>query len=232
MTTPIRVRAGGRLSLTNCWIRVNVTDDGVGMIGKAGRVELTHVVVDGSGFAGAPVGVTLAGGGRVAFSEFVGTTQNVRVERGAATIEWNYVHDAKARTISGDAHSYGFTVSAGGPVTIAHNWVDMSRAEGIGTGISVVSDTGPIDGVRIEGNTLLPGGSYSLYVRTDGYCRCGGVANVRVLDNHWYADATHPWAGRYGVHAVNDDDSVTAWSGNVLTRDSATVPVTFGDTRP
>ncbi|GAA2638323.1 hypothetical protein GCM10010399_84570 [Dactylosporangium fulvum] len=224
VTRQIRVEASGRLSLTNCWIRVNVGDDGTGMIGKAGRIELNHVLVDGSGSSGETLPVILAGGGKVTFSEFIGTTQNISV-RGPAEIEWNHIHAPKGSTSGRDTRSYGLSVLSGGPVTIAHNSIDVTGAEGLGTVLNVVSDFGPIDQVRITDNTFMPGGSYAVYVRTDGYCRCGGVRNVQVIGNRWYGDADHRWGGIYGAFSVNDPASITAWSGNTLTKAGGAQPV-------
>ncbi|MER7003795.1 hypothetical protein ABT297_12230 [Dactylosporangium sp. NPDC000555] len=231
VTRQIRVEATGRLSLTNCWIRVNVGDDGTGMIGKGGQIELNHVLVDGSGTTGETLPVIIAGTGKITFSEFTGTTQNISV-RGSAQIEWNHIHTPKVSTSGRDTRSFGLSVLSGGPVTIAHNWIDMTGAEGLGTVLNVVSDFGPIDQVRIADNTFRPGGSYALYVRTDGYCRCGGVRNVQVTGNRWYGDADHRWGGIYGAFSVNDPASVTAWSGNTLTRAGGGQPVPLPGDNP
>src|SRR6266511_2755687 len=139
-----------------------------------------------------------------------------------------------AVVIEGGAHSDGIEIyygkrENGAPATGPHifvlnNYVDMGDAEGANSSINVTNDFGPIDGVRIEGNTMLPGGNYALYIRSDGYCGCGGRdRDTEVVNNRWFADAVNRWGGYYGTHSYQPAVGVTAWSGNVLTRASGQV---------
>jgi hypothetical protein len=227
VSSQIRVAAGGQLTLTNCWVKVNVGDDGTGMIGGPGRIDLTHVLLDAS--TGAETLPLRFGGG---FSEII-STGGIQVRGAAAhpvTIEWNTVH----APVGNPAHVSGVSVSGGaGPVLIAHNLIDLAGLDGAAGSVQIVTDDGPIDGVRVEGNTFRPGGPYALYVRTDGSCGCGGVQNVVVRDNRWFADAGHRWGGLYGAFSVSDDAGVTTWSGNTLTRpDSSTVALPASNSQP
>ncbi len=83
-------------------------------------------------------------------------------------------------------------------------------------------------------NTFMPAGSYSLYVRSDGYCDCGTAHDVDVTGNRWYGSADSPWGGWYGLWAIDDMSAIRLWSENTLTELDAPgqVPVTLDETQP
>ena len=121
----------------------------------------------------------------------------------------------------------------GGPKLIANNYISIEGSEGGTSSINLTADFGTIDGVTITDNNFLPGGGYALYVRTDGYCGCGTIRNVRVTGNRWIASNGNRWGGFYGAWSINTPSSITSWSGNTLTRTTGqVVPVTQTNTQP
>lgn len=221
----IRVNAGGHLSLTNCWIKVNVSDAGYGMIGKAGRIDLKHVLIDGSSYGDYTFPVIVEGGGSITYSEFVGNTDNARLSSNTR-FEWNYVHDAKTRTSSGISHSDGIEVyygarEDGAPATgphifIRNNYLEPTGAEGESGVINITNDFGPIDGVLVEGNTIMQF-NMGLYLRGDGYCGCGGaLKNIQVVNNRFFGKHEFYSTGYNSVVSYQPETGVTQWSGNTF----------------
>ena len=237
VTRPIRIDPSStvRITFTNCKIAVSNSDAGYGMIGKGGTLTFIHCLIDGTEYGDYTFPLILEGPGTqtVRFTEFVGNTDNVRSGSGF-DFQWNYIHDPKRSTATGGAHSDGIEVYyGGGQKTIAHNYISMDGAEGGTSSVNLTADFGTIDGVTISDNNFLPGGGYSLYVRTDGYCGCGTIRNVSVSGNRWFASSNLRWGGFYGVWSINDQSAIANWSGNILFRtNGVTVPVTLSSTQP
>lgn len=230
VTKQIRVNAGGSLSLNNCWIKVNVADSGYGMIGKSGRININHSLIDGSAFNNYTFPLILEGGGVVSYNEFIGNTDNVRLSSNT-TFEWNYIHNPK-RSSGGDAHSDGVELYYGarqsgspaiGPhIFVRNNYIDINGSVGTSGGINVTNDFGPIDGVRIEGNTIMPG-NIDLYLRGDGYCGCGGnLKDIEVINNRFVADHEFYPGGYNQVVSYQPEAGVTIWQGNTFIGPSGT----------
>jgi hypothetical protein len=247
ITQQIQVAASGDLTLDNCWIKVNVADAGYGMIGKAGRITITHSLIDGTGFQGYTFPLILEGGGRVAFSEFIGNTDNMRMSS-SDTFEWNWIHQPKTLAQCGTntdckaAHSDGVEVYYGarpagvtGPhIFVENNYIDIGGAAGENSSVNVTNDFGPIDGVRVKGNTFMPGGGYSLYLRGDGYCACGGpLQNIEIQNNRWFNNSVSLYGGYYGTRSYTPEAGVTDWSGNTFTRYTGeTIALTLANYQP
>lgn len=223
VSSPIRVNAGASLSLSNCWIKVNVADAGDGMIGKAGRIQITHSLIDGTAFNDYTFPLILEGGGAVTYSEFIGGTDNVRLSSNTL-FQWNYVHKPKMHAAS--AHSDGVEIyygarQAGSPAIDAHikvlnNYIDIGGSAGTSGGINVTNDFGPVDGVRIEGNTIMPG-NIDLYLRGDGACGCGGnLKNIEVVNNRFVASHEFYRQGYNQVVSYEPESGITLWRDNVF----------------
>ena len=219
------------LTFTNCKILVNVSDLSYGMIGKGGTLNFIHCLIDGSAEPDQDWPLILEGpAATVKFSEFVHNTDNARLDT-AVDFEWNYIHDFKTVTTSGAGHSDGVEVYFGGNSTIAHNVISLGDAEG-GTGnVNVTNDFGRIANIVIDDNVFMPGGSASVYVRSDGACKCGAIKNVQVTNNRWYASTTYKWGGFYLAWSINNSTSITGWSGNTLTRADGVTVVTVDSTQ-
>jgi hypothetical protein len=210
------------------------------LLAQGGTVRADHIFVDGALNGNEPA-IVIEGGGWIRLSEIINVANPIRIGSNTRA-EWNYLHAFPTQTSEGGAHSDGIEVyyaarPAGfvGPhVFVSNNYITMGNAEG-GTGsINVTNDFGPVDGVRIEGNTMLPGGTYALYLRGDGYCGCGGDnRNIEVVNNRWFGDAQRRWGGYYGTHSYNPPRGVTVWSGNTLRKaDGTTVTIPLGDAQP
>jgi hypothetical protein len=227
------------LTLRNVKFRAAATYQ---VIARGGTVHADHVFVDGALNSNEPA-VVIEGGGWIRYSELVNVANPIRLGSNSRA-EWNYLHSFPTSTAEGGAHSDGIEIYYGarengapatGPHIFAlHNYIDMGKAEGANSSINVTNDFGPVDGVRIEGNTLLPGGNYALYLRSDGYCGCGGNnRDIEVVNNRWFADAANRWGGYYGTHSYQPAVGVTVWSGNTLTRTSGqVVGITLGNGQP
>ena len=249
VTKAIRVapKSHVKLSFTNCKFVVASANSTWGMVGKGGELRFLHCLFDGTAFDESTYPVIIEGGGSVKFSEFTGNTDNVRLAS-HTRFEWNYIHNSKSKTVSGESHSDGVEIYYGARsgrdasalpptkphVFVQHNYIDLQGAEGATGAVNITSDFGPIDGVRVHDNTFMPAGSYSLYVRSDGYCDCGTAHDVDVTGNRWYGSADSPWGGWYGLWAIDDMSAIRLWSENTLTELDAPgqVPVTLDETQP
>jgi len=190
-------------------------DDYMSLQVLGGRIEVDHSLFDGSNGGAQPVLMIEAGGGSVRFNEFVNDTDYIRLGSDV-TVEWNYLHQALKSTATADAHSDGIEVYGGGKLVISNNYIDIVGAEGQTGAINLTNDFSTIDGVRVEGNTLM-GGTYSLYIRGDGNCHCGGDnRNIEVIDNRWIGTSTNRFGGIYGTHSYEPPVGVTNWAGNTL----------------
>jgi hypothetical protein len=234
VTSPIRVSAGATLELNNCWIQVSVSDANYGMVGKSGRIDITHSLIDGTGNSNYTFPLILEGGGEVTFSEFIGGTDNVRLSSGTL-FEWNYIHDAKSQSTE-PAHSDGIEIYYGARkegdtedsahIRVLNNYVDIGGSSGASGGINLTNDFGPIDGVLIEGNTIMPG-NIGLYLRGDGYCGCGGpLKNIQVLNNRFVSLHEFYSDGYNQVVSYQPETGVTKWSGNKFIGPNG-IPVDF-----
>jgi hypothetical protein len=236
-----------KLTFTNCKIVVDTDDAGYGMIGKGGYLVFEHCLVDGSSFNDVTFPLIIEGGGSVTFCEFRGNTDNARLSSNTS-FRWNYIHTPKTNSAN-PAHADGIEIyygareadSQGRPapaapaphIVVENNYIDVGGAAGENASLNITSDFGPVDGVLVRGNTFLPGGNYAFYVRSDGYCGCGTASNVQVHNNRWFGDAHNVWGGYYGTHSVNLMSSVTAWSGNTLTKlNQDAIPLTLAESQP
>lgn len=50
---------------------------------------------------------------------------------------------------------------------------------------------------------------------------------MQVVDNRFTADAQHKWGGMFGAYTINDQASISAWSGNTLAKLGGGKPVTL-----
>jgi hypothetical protein len=242
VTSQIRVNAGANVTFTNCKFVVNVADSGYGMLGKAGYITCIHCLFDGTSFGNYTFGIIAEGGGLIRYGEFVGLSDNIRLGS-RTTVEWNWIHAPKTSTAE-PAHGDGLEVYYGarpagwvGPhIIVANNYFDIYGVAGENSSLNVTNDFGPIDGVRIEGNTFMPGGNYSLYLRGDGYCSCGGpLQNIEVVNNRWFSRPDRPYGGLYGTrsYVASRDGNVTNWSGNTFTGlNGNTIPLTIDNYQP
>jgi hypothetical protein len=229
----LRVNRGATLNLTNCWIKVNTYDAGYGMIGKAGTINLNHVLVDGTGFDDVVFPVIFEGGGSSLLSEYRGNSDNARIDSDV-DFEWNWIHDPKTRTATGGAHSDGVEVYYGSGWRVSNNFIDIGGAEGQNSCINVTNDFGPVHNGVVSGNTCLSGGNVSFYFRGDGYCGCGGpLANIVVTLNRLFAGADGEWGGYYGTHSYKPAQGITLWQGNTLRKSNgAVVAIPLGEWQP
>jgi hypothetical protein len=223
VTKQIRVEVGGHLSLNNCWIKVNVGDASYGMVGKKGEIDISHSLIDSTGIGTYVFPLIIEGGGNVTYSEFIGGTDNARLSSNTR-FEWNYIHNPKVN--AKDAHSDGIEIyygaregnapSTGPHILILNNYIDIGTAAGAAGDINLTNDFGPIDGVRIEGNTLMPG-NINLYLRGDGYCQCGGnLRNIEVINNRFFASHAFYPDGYNQVVSYKPATGVTRWEGNTF----------------
>ncbi len=221
-----------KLILRNSVIRGNGE---AGLLAQGGRVEAEHLLLDGIRQGNEP-GIVIEGGGFIRYSESKNLCNPIRVGS-ATTVEYNLLHNFKFAPYS-ECHSDGVEVyygarENGAPATGPHiilknNFINIRTNDESETGnINITNDFGKIDGVRAEGNTFLPGGSYTLYLRSDGYCGCGGNnENIEIVNNRWFASVANPSGGFYGTHSYKPPVGVTQWTGNTLTRtDGQIVPV-------
>lgn len=235
------------VTFRNCKFRIAATQM---VLGQGGRLTIEHSLFDGA-LTGNEPALVMEGGGVVRFSEFINDTDHIRLGSNG-TAEWNYIHQPMPVTAEGNAHGDGIEVyygarENGAPATGPHifvrnNFIAIGGAEGANSAINVTNDFGKIDGVRIEGNTLVAGGGYSLYLRSDGYCGCGGNnANIEVLNNRWFGVNPNTvgdggggwWGGYYGAYSYQPAVGVTAWSGNVLRRpDGTSVTLSLDSAQP
>jgi hypothetical protein len=212
------------------------------VIARGGTVHADHLFVDGALNSNEPA-IVIEGGGWIRYSELINVANPIRLGSNGRA-EWNYLHAFPTTTAEGGAHSDGIEIyygarESGAPATgphifALHNYIDMGRAEGANSSINVTNDFGPVDGVRIEGNTMMPGGNYALYLRGDGYCGCGGNnRDIEVVNNRWFANAADRWGGYYGTHSYQPAVGVTVWSGNTLARpDGQVVAIPLGNAQP
>jgi hypothetical protein len=118
---------------------------------------------------------------------------------------------------------------------VENNYINISGAAGENSSVNVTNDFGPIDGVRVKGNTFMPAGGYALYLRGDGYCGCGGnLANIEVQNNRWFSSTDHLYGGFYGTRSYTPAVGVTDWSGNTFTypNGTTTIPLTLDNYQP
>ena len=227
------------LTLRNVKFRAAATYQ---VIARGGTVHADHLFVDGALNSNEPA-IVIEGGGWIRYSDLINVANPIRLGSNGHA-EWNYLHAFPTTTAEGGAHSDGIEIyygarEKGAPATGPHifalnNYIDMGKAEGANSSINVTNDFGPVDGVRIEGNTMLAGGNYALYLRSDGYCGCGGNnRDIEVVNNRWFADAANRWGGYYGTHSYQPAVGVTVWSGNTLTRTSGqVVSISLGNAQP
>jgi hypothetical protein len=207
------------------------------MIGKSGYIDINHSLIDGTKFNDYTFPLIMEGGGRVTYSEFIGGTDNVRLSSNTL-FEWNYIHQPKTTPANG-AHSDGIeiysgarkqseTATATGPnIAVLNNYIDIGGAIGASGGINVTNDFGPIDGVRIEGNTIMPG-NIDLYLRGDGYCGCGGnLENIEVVNNRFVAPHEFYPTGYNQVVSYRPETGVTLWKDNSFIGPNG-APIEFG----
>ncbi|MGI8685675.1 MAG: hypothetical protein ACR2MO_11425 [Acidimicrobiales bacterium] len=227
------------VTFRNCKFRIADTQM---VLGQGGRLTIEHSLFDGA-LTGNEPALVLEGGGVVRYSEFVNDTDHIRLGSNS-TAEWNWIHQPMAVTSEGNAHGDGIEVyyakrengsPASGPhVFVRNNYIAISGAEGANSALNITNDFGPIDGVRVEGNTFMNGGGYALYIRGDGYCGCGGDnRDVEVVNNRFFATSADRWAGYYGTHSWKPAVGVAQWSGNVLYRpDGSTATISQDVARP
>jgi Domain of unknown function (DUF4082) len=212
------------------------------VIARGGTVHAEHLLVDGARNSNEPA-VVIEGGGWIRLSEVVNVANPIRLGSNGMA-EWNYLHAFPAQTNEGSAHSDGIEVYSGaredgapssGPhVFVLNNYIELGNAEGANASINLTNDFDTIDGARVEGNTMLAGGNYALYIRSDGYCGCGGSnRNIEIVNNRWFGNAQDKWGGYYGTHSYQPREGVTAWSGNTLTRPTGeVVSITLNNAQP
>jgi hypothetical protein len=175
------------------------------------------------------------GDGVIRFSEIINVANPVRLGDGDVA-EYNLLHRFPEHTAEGDAHSDGIEVywgpDAARQTVVRGNFIDLGNqtwsghggAEGATGQINVTSDFGWVRNMLIEGNTLLGGGTYSLYLDGRGYCSCGDISDVTVRNNHLFGTAGDAYGGYYGAHAVIDTTGVV-WQNNTFRRvDGVTGP--------
>lgn len=240
---------GGRLYLPegstadvtfrNCKFRIA---DNEMVLGQGGRLTIEHSLFDGA-LTGNEPALIIEGGGVVRYSEFINDTDHIRLGSNSIA-EWNWIHQPLQVTAAGDAHGDGIEVyyaarengapQTGPHVIVRNNYIAIAGAEGANSAVNVTNDFGTVDGVRVEGNTFMNGGGYSLYLRSDGSCRCGGDSrNIEVVGNRWMATGADRWGGYYGTHSWKAAVGITQWTGNVLYRaDGTIVSITSADARP
>ncbi|MGI8685673.1 MAG: DUF4082 domain-containing protein [Acidimicrobiales bacterium] len=234
------------VSFKNCKFRISDTQM---VLGQGGRLNIEHSLFDGA-LTGDEPALVMEGGGVVRFSEFVNDTDHIRLGSNG-TAEWNWIHQPMTRTSSGAAHADGIEVyyaarENGAPATGPHvfvrnNYIAIEGAEGANSSVNITNDFGTVDGVRVEGNTFMNGGGYSLFIRGDGYCGCGGNnRNIEVVNNRWFGvdPSTVPdggggwWGGYYGTHSYQPGVGITQWSGNVLNRNGAPTTISVESAQP
>jgi hypothetical protein len=241
-TGPKEFRGGGTYVFENCYVTdtirmyssatANVTfrnckftvDSWWGILAEGGTILVEHSLFDGTGVQDENFPLAMDGAhGTVRYSEFRNNTDNIRLG-GNTLAEWNYIHAGKAHSGTGNAHSDGIEIynarrSSGvtGPHTIVrNNYIDIKGSEGATGCVNITTDFGPVDGVRVEGNVFMPGGTYSLYVRLQ--TTSGPIKNVEVVNNRWFASTTGSRSsGMYGTHSVDPESSISQWSGNTIT---------------
>ena len=190
------------------------------ILGQGGRLTIEHCLFDGTAsgtIANHPL--VIEGGGSVRFSEFVHNSDNIRLAE-QTLAEWNYIHAAKQNAPG--AHSDGLEIYYGarpagvvGPhVIVRNNYIDIGGSVGATGNVNITTDFGPVDGVRVEGNTFMPGGSFSLYVRLQ--TTSGPIRNVEIVNNRWFGDSEDRFGGYWGTHSVDPRSAISAWSGNTL----------------
>ncbi|MGI8685674.1 MAG: hypothetical protein ACR2MO_11420 [Acidimicrobiales bacterium] len=227
------------VTFKNCKFRVSDTQM---ILGQGGQLTIEHALFDGA-LTGNEPALVMEGGGVVRFSEFINDTDHIRLASNG-TAEWNYIHQPMARTGEGNAHADGIEVyyaarengsPASGPhVFVRNNYIAIGGAEGANSAVNITNDFGTVDGVRVEGNTFMNGGGYSLFIRGDGYCGCGGSnRNIEILNNRWFSGGEDRWGGYYGTHSWQPNVGLTAWSGNRLFRtDGSSVAVEKDEAQP
>lgn len=222
------------LVLRNCKLRIS--DIRQILAQEPSKVDIQHCLFDGFLQSNEST-IAMDYGGTVRYCEFMNCPNPFRVGPNS-TVEWNYIHAFPATTTEGGAHSDGVecyygTRNAQSPaapaphIFIRNNYIDIKDAEGATGNVNLTNDFGIIDGVDVDGNWFMPGGTYSLYVRDDGLnsANYGDNINIRVRNNRWFADATFRWGGFFGTWS-NVGPGLTEWTNNILVRADGTEFVT------
>ena len=215
--------ATANVTFRNCKFTV---DDYYGVQATGGTLTVEHSLFDGSTLTtgGKQFVIDYHAAGAVRYSEFRNMLSAMYIAGNkVATAEWNYIHDGR-KYVDGTNHAGGIMTydaprppgTTGPHIFIRNNYIaDYDTTEGGAFNLQVSTDFGGVDGVRIEGNSFLPSGSYCVAFFADDD-PADKIINVEVLNNRFFANAANPQCGYYGTHALTPDSAISAWSGNTL----------------
>jgi hypothetical protein len=191
ITAPDVVLRNSRIKAA-AWIVVKVKD------GLSG-VRIEDVEIDGSGLAGMPGSVGIAGPVSVLRAD-IHSVENGIIPSSGAVIRDSYIHDLDS---PGSPHYDGIQMDGGqSGILIEHNAIDLTN-HGWTSTIMMDNDFGAVTNVRIVGNQLIDG-SYTIYA--DGKFSSAPINGI-VIDRNQLGK------GAYGYGLVRN--ASVSWTDNV-----------------